>query len=196
VVTAHQDGTTKIWDAVSGQLLLTLAGHVSTVVDVASSPDGKQIATAGYDGTIRQWDPSPGREVLTLAAHNDQVYDVRYSPEGTHLATVGMDGYARIWEARNGQLALELAPGSPLTSLAYSPDGRLLAAGGLDGMVYTWNISTGQAHPAGCRSPGHGARSGLQPGWHLAGVRQLGRHGKSLGGQHRARNRNLFRSHA
>jgi WD40 repeat protein/DNA-binding SARP family transcriptional activator len=144
LVTAHQDGTTKMWDAVSGQLLLTLAGHVSTVVDVASSPDGRQIATAGFDGTIRQWDPSPGREVLTLAAHTDQAYGVRYSPDGSHLATVGMDGYARIWEARTGQLALELAPGSPLTSLAYSPDGKLLAAGGVDGMVYAWDIGTGQ----------------------------------------------------
>ncbi len=144
VVTAHQDGTTKIWDAVSGQLLLTLAGHVSTVVDVTSSPDGKLIATAGYDGTIRQWDPSPGREVRTLVAHTDQAYGVRYSPDGSHLATVGMDGYARIWDARTGQLALELAPGSPLTSLAYSPDGKLLAAGGVDGMVFAWNLDTGK----------------------------------------------------
>jgi WD40 repeat protein len=144
VVSAHQDGTTKIWDAVSGQLLLTLAGHVSTVVDVASSPDGKQIATAGFDGTIRQWDPSPGREVLTLAAHTDQAYGVRYSRTGLTwrpLAWMVMPAFGR---PHYGQLALELAPGSPLSSLAYSPDGKLLAAGGIDGMVYAWDLDTGK----------------------------------------------------
>lgn len=144
LVTAHQDGTTKMWDAVTGGLLLTLAGHISTVIDVASSPEGNTIATGGYDGDIRIWDSAAGRELLTLAAHADQAYNVRYSPDGHQLATVGMDGYARIWDPISGELRLELAPGSPLTSLAYSPDGGLLATGGLDGSVTIWSTTTGQ----------------------------------------------------
>jgi WD40 repeat protein/transcriptional regulator with XRE-family HTH domain len=144
LVTTHQDGTAKVWDATTGQLLLTLAGHVSTVVDVASSPDGAQIATAGYDGSLRIWDAAPGRELTTLYAHTDQAWEVRYSPDGARLATVGLDGFARQWDARTGRLLLELAPGEPLNSLTYSPDGRALAAGGMDGSVFVWDALTGQ----------------------------------------------------
>ncbi len=144
LVTAHQDGTAKVWDAASGQLSLTLAGHVSTVVDVAGSPDGAQIATAGYDGTLRIWDASPGRELTTLPAHADQAWDVAYSPDGAQLATVGLDGFARVWDVPSSSLLFELAPQAPLTSLAYSPDGRLLAAGSANGEIFAWDVATRQ----------------------------------------------------
>ena len=33
----------KVWDAVTGQELLTLNGHAGSVYSVAFSPDGKQV---------------------------------------------------------------------------------------------------------------------------------------------------------
>jgi WD40 repeat protein len=40
------DKTAKVWDAASGQELLTLRGHNGHVYSVAWSPDGKRLATA------------------------------------------------------------------------------------------------------------------------------------------------------
>ena len=68
IATASNDGTAKIWDAVSGKELLTLSGHKDWVLSVAFSPDGSRIATSSFDGTAIVWDAETGR--LTLTGHS------------------------------------------------------------------------------------------------------------------------------
>jgi WD40 repeat protein len=60
--TASLDGAVKIWDAESGDELLTLE-HPGPVNDVAWSADGRRLATAGgSDVLLRIWDASPAYE--------------------------------------------------------------------------------------------------------------------------------------
>ena len=47
--------TARLWDADTGQALLTLAGHTDTVNTAVFSPDGAYILTASGDGTARIW---------------------------------------------------------------------------------------------------------------------------------------------
>jgi hypothetical protein len=49
----HKGSTAKVWDAISGQELLTLRGHTSSVYGLAFSPDGKRLATASDDDTVQ-----------------------------------------------------------------------------------------------------------------------------------------------
>ena len=67
---ATEDGTVKIWDVGSGQLIRSQAGPSDGVICVAYSPDGRRIATAGgSDSTVRLWDAASGALIRTLRGH-------------------------------------------------------------------------------------------------------------------------------
>src|SRR5262249_31935669 len=59
ITSASEDETVKVWDAVTGQELLTLRGHTDQVYTVAFSPDGRRIASAGQDKTVKVWNGTP-----------------------------------------------------------------------------------------------------------------------------------------
>jgi WD40 repeat protein/DNA-binding SARP family transcriptional activator/tRNA A-37 threonylcarbamoyl transferase component Bud32 len=153
LVAVGYDGTARMWDAASGRQLLTLAGHNSTVTDVALSPappdggtSGMRLATVSADTTLRIWDPGPGRELLTLTGHTAGVNGVSYNPDGTRLATSSDDGTVKIWNPASGQLLQSFAPSGqqhPWGCLAYSPDGKRVAAGSNDGVASVWDAASG-----------------------------------------------------
>ncbi len=54
----------QVWDADTGQELLTLKGHTGSVTAVGFSPDGHHIWSAGRSGSaraieVRVWDGTP-----------------------------------------------------------------------------------------------------------------------------------------
>ena len=71
LATGSDDKTAKVWDAASGQELLTLRGHDRAVESVAWSPDGKRLATGSDDKTAKVWDAASGQELLTLRGHDE-----------------------------------------------------------------------------------------------------------------------------
>jgi WD40 repeat protein len=71
LATVSEDGTARVWDAVTGATRSTLSGHGGAVQAVAWSPDGGLLATASGDGTARVWDAVTGRLVITLLSLPD-----------------------------------------------------------------------------------------------------------------------------
>jgi WD40 repeat protein len=86
-----------VWDALSGQELLTLRGHDLFVYSVAWSPDGKRLATGSLDQTAKVWDAASGRELLTLRGHYGPVRSLAWSPDGKRLATASSDGTVQVY---------------------------------------------------------------------------------------------------
>jgi dipeptidyl aminopeptidase/acylaminoacyl peptidase len=137
-----------VWDATSGQELLTFKGDKGPVYSVAFSPDGKRLASAGGEAAVRLWDAASGQELLTVQGDKRWVYSVAFSPDGKRLATCGNERTVKVWDATSGQELLTLQGHTwSVNSVAFSPDGKRLASvgGGRDhGEVKLWDAVSGQ----------------------------------------------------
>jgi WD40 repeat protein len=99
LASAGEDGVVQIWDADTGELMMSLAGHAGPVSGLAFHPGGSRLATAGMDRTVRLWDLESGQELLTLRGHTQRVRRLAFSPDGRKLASAGDDGTIRLWDA-------------------------------------------------------------------------------------------------
>ena len=59
IASGAYDNRIKIWDAASGDELLTLSGHTAAVTSVRFTPDGRSLISTGDDGAAILWDATP-----------------------------------------------------------------------------------------------------------------------------------------
>ncbi len=140
VATGSNDGTARVFEAVSGKEVsrLTEQGEVSSV---AFSPDGRYVATGSGDGTARVFEALSGKEVSRLTGLGG-VHSVVFSPDGHLVATGSMDGTARVFDSKNGKEVSELIAKGDIPEVAFSPDGKYVATasfgseGGTSGITF------------------------------------------------------------
>ncbi|WP_224364956.1 NACHT and WD40 repeat domain-containing protein [Hyalangium versicolor] len=146
VLNGVEETTLKVWDASSGQCLLTLSGHKAAVVSCAWSPDGQRLLSGSDDFTLKVWDASSGRCLRTLSGHTYSVDDCAWSPDGQRLLSGSGDGTLKVWDASSGQCLRTLSGhDGGVGACAWSPDGqRLLSSGPEDGFLKIWDASSGE----------------------------------------------------
>ena len=96
----------RLWDAVTGELKVTLTTSGYMVNTVAFSPDGTTVASTsgGWgDNTVHLWDAVTGEPKGTLTGHEDVINSVTFSPDSSALATGSWDGTIRLWDAVSGE---------------------------------------------------------------------------------------------
>src|SRR5204863_5014146 len=99
IVTSSHDNTARVFDAATGESLITLTGHQKDVVAAEFSGDGEQIVTASEDGTARIWETTTGFELVKLAGHKLALRTATFSRDGARVLTASKDGSARVWNA-------------------------------------------------------------------------------------------------
>jgi WD40 repeat protein/serine/threonine protein kinase len=128
VAAASADGTVRLCDATSGQLVRTFVHEGGSVMGVAFSADGRLLASASADRTAKVWDVVSGREIYSLG-HAEGVYGVTFSPDGSLVASTSGGGAVRLWSTATGQLVHTLeGQGDFVCGAAFSPDSRRLAS--------------------------------------------------------------------
>src|SRR5262249_6333918 len=96
---AVPDGeTVALFDARTGELVRTLAGHTDRVHAVAFSPDGRSLAAGNLASSgpyvIKIWDLETGKETATLQGVEGLFWALAFAPDGKRLfgfGRLGMD---------------------------------------------------------------------------------------------------------
>ncbi len=148
LISGHQDGTLRVWDAATGRANGSLPGHREAINDLAFSPDGRQLASVDHaDPTLRIWDLASRRCQFALKKHNHPLTSVAYSPDGRLVASVGYEGVVKLWDAKTGRDVLTLrgfGPRRPGDSefdarVVFSRDGTRIVSNGWDGRLNVWD---------------------------------------------------------
>jgi WD40 repeat protein len=141
-VTAGEDGTVRVWDAITGVLVATLRGHQGPVVSACYNTDGTLILTAGHDATARLWDAATGHELRSYRGHTQVVRSASFSTSGRLIVTASGDGTVRTWDAGTGaeQMVFQVQA-EELGGAIFSPDdARIITTG--DHAARVWNLET------------------------------------------------------
>lgn len=161
IATMGARGDVNVWEAGTGELLLTLDGGLEEAgAALAFSPDGTTLA-ASWATQVVLWDLRTGEVISRLTGkpvgasvgYNLGVGQIGFSPDGGRLAVANLNGSCEVWDLANRTKALSLpSEGQPAKAIAFSPDGRRLATAGDDGIVRIWDAAAGtqiQALPLG-----------------------------------------------
>ena len=114
----------KIWDAVTGEELVVLRGHLARVEAVSWSPDGRYLATGSRDKSIRIFDATSGGQVSVLAGSAAGISKVAWNSSGDRILASN-PRESIVWDISSSDAASRVMPGR--TTAVFSPDGTQLA---------------------------------------------------------------------
>ncbi|KAF8748365.1 WD40 repeat-like protein [Rhizoctonia solani] len=146
IVSGSKDGTVRVWDPLTGLMLLEpLEGPRTPVMTVAISSDGSLIA-AGYRTTnICLWDSRTGKILTIILAGPDIVTSVSFSFDCTRIASGSFEGPVSVWDVQTGSMKLDPLEGHTgyITSVRFSPDDRHIVSSSEDRSIRFWDSQDG-----------------------------------------------------
>ena len=152
IASGSWDGTIKLWNSVTGEVLKTLS-QGNFVYSIAFSPDGKTLASGGSAGTTKLWNTETGQELKTITGNSYGILSVAFSPDGKILALgggdearTGMDNTIKLFNVETGKLLRTLSGHSDVVhSVVFTPDGKNIFSAGDDQTIKLWDVETGQS---------------------------------------------------
>jgi WD40 repeat protein len=141
------DGTTKLWDASTGNLRRCFAGETLSCFCTFSA-DGRTITSLSTGGAFRTWELDGGKEVHSVRLSGWSM-DPAFAVSADLNLIAGMSGDAKlgIWEAASGKLVQQIPfePWNNIYVLTFSPDNKLIASASREEeIVRLWDVPIGK----------------------------------------------------
>jgi WD40 repeat protein len=127
------------WPATIEAPTAVMPGGHSEIWGVATSPDGRWIATASHGGTAKLWDARTLKLVHSFEPNEGVLWSVAFSRDSKLLASGS--GTVKVWEVESGREVHSFAGHERLiVSLAFHPTRPWLVSSSLDGTVRIWDL--------------------------------------------------------
>jgi WD40 repeat protein len=138
------DGSLRVWDLPTGQLLQVFRGNRAIVTAAAFLPGTNHVMSACLDDTVRVWDMATGHELWRGQFGCLGVNTLALSPDGKTAAWAGYSSTIYVWNVEQRRMELFIStPISTIWGLRFSPDGKSLAAAAREGTLRIYDAKTG-----------------------------------------------------
>jgi WD40 repeat protein/outer membrane protein OmpA-like peptidoglycan-associated protein len=148
IVAGFLEGTARIWEAQSGEMIDAYYDHLQAITALKFSPvpGSRLVLSASLDSSVKLWNVET-TETARSFQHKGAVYDASFSPNGATIASGGAEGVVKIWDAKTGELLQEFeGHNNAIFSVSFSPDGAKLLTAGADGAARLWDINKSKLH--------------------------------------------------
>jgi WD40 repeat protein/predicted nucleic acid-binding Zn-ribbon protein len=137
LVSASRDKTSKVFDAVTGKLMITFNGHAQNVSDALFTNDGKRIASAGDDFKVRVWTIADAKQDRDIKAARSEIAGL-VSYGKNEIIAFSADNVIRIHNVDDGKVLKSVdLPTSWISSLVMSKDKKAAYFGDHAGRIHT-----------------------------------------------------------
>ena len=151
VATGDAEGSLRIWDANSGELLQDIRAHSMTVNDIAFSPDGKRVVTVSDGKSVKVWNAQNGELAQDLKGYISRVTSVEFQDDGEYLAIGAEDG-VRFYNGNTFELIHHCIPEEPASvsvfQMDWHPKTDQLLTLSKNGTMLVWNPLEGKVDPS------------------------------------------------
>ncbi|KAK1068645.1 beta transducin [Friedmanniomyces endolithicus] len=163
----YADGSIRIWDALSGQIVVSFNGHRSAVTHLQFDGEGARLASGSRDTDVIVWNLLSETAEFRLRGHKDQITGLaflqtpvrrRQSPhtdealdvgaddaeemEEKYLVSTSKDALIKLWDLTSPHcVETHVAQtNGECWALGMSPDGAGCITAGNDGELKVWQI--------------------------------------------------------
>lgn len=150
-ISASDDGTIKLWDINTLDVIATIHNNGGSIKSVSYSNDYTYIV-AGINNQIKVWELTNGTfednqepMIIYKKAHNSSIKSVIFSPDNNYIISTSDDQTIKIWKINNNKILSKNKTLSKHTecvrSARYSKSGKLAVSASEDNSVRIWDTS-------------------------------------------------------
>lgn len=142
LVTPSRDGTARIWDGATRDLVHTITGHEDGLRTAAFDRHGRVLATGSDDHTIKFWRVGTWELLRTVPFGRSR--SLAFNPRLDILAAAGLESAALI-DVRSGGILHQLFDSDGYVyDVAFDPVGAVVATASRNSLVELWDVADGR----------------------------------------------------